>query len=598
MLTARGWWFLVAVLALLSFVAMASESALLVVALTLLLWFFAEWTLFAFRAWILFHRLRIVRIVQDERGAVDAFWSGRTFRVSAELRVESWVPFGYVHVTDSVPFDVDLLEGTTSKSGAISRDKPLTCNWTMRCRHPGRVRFEGMRLEMADLQGFFHHIAFVSAPTIYRVLPPLADAEGNTPAVKRHNILPSPGLHRHRRPGSGSELLDLRDYLPGDPPKTIAWKVSARRDRLITKEFESEVPLRCTLFVDTSQAVRVGPVGRNPLARLTEIAAAVAQATAANRDLAGLCLFDEQQVTSILRPARGRRHLLQVMNVLADAVALAPTTGEARVPALLPLAYATALELYPHLLRPGLNQVPFWLPWLWSQPALTDKRTSWLRTPIPLPILSRMSAERRRRAVWRKRLASLLAARERLGPAGIARLLEDDEAFALSMQHFLAEHQVPYPVPLHDRRGRYLFASPGKVEVLARTLLQSIARGRDNELFVLLADLLDLADDLEPLLRAVKVALARHHQICVVCPWPPGLPAPGVQPEPPPTTVQDSLLVELRELTAERLQRAYQGLRRQLGRLGVTVLCAQQQDSVSLILDRLDRLRLAGRLQR
>ena len=40
--------------------------------------------------------------------------------------------------------------------------------------------------------------------------------------------------------------------MPGDPPRTIAWKVSARRDRLITKEFESEVPVRCTLFLDTS----------------------------------------------------------------------------------------------------------------------------------------------------------------------------------------------------------------------------------------------------------------------------------------------------------------------------------------------------------
>ena len=91
----------------------------------------------------------------------------------------------------------------------------------------------------------------------YRVLPPLADAEGHAPSGKRHNLLPPPGIHRLRRPGTGSELLDLRDYRPGDPPKTIAWKVTARRGRLITKEFESEVPVRCTLFVDASNSVRL-----------------------------------------------------------------------------------------------------------------------------------------------------------------------------------------------------------------------------------------------------------------------------------------------------------------------------------------------------
>src|SRR5205807_7342783 len=114
--------------------------------------------------------------------------------------------------------------------------------------------------------------------------PALVDAEGKTATSKRHNLLPPPGINRLLRPGTGSELLDLRDYLPGDPPKTIAWKVSARRDRLITKDFESEVPVRCTLFLDTSNSVRLGPPGKNALARLVEIAATVAQAAAGTRD--------------------------------------------------------------------------------------------------------------------------------------------------------------------------------------------------------------------------------------------------------------------------------------------------------------------------
>src|SRR5262249_31416622 len=149
-----------------------------------------------------------------------------------------------------------------------------------------------------------------------------------------------------RRPGSGSELLDLRDYLPGDPPKTIAWKVSARRDRLITKVFENIVPIRCTLFVDTSNSVRVGPVGRNALTRLVEIASAVAQASVGTRDLAGLCTFDET-ATSFVRPARSGRHLIQMLNRLADVASLTPASGEARLRALLPRAYGFAREVYP-----------------------------------------------------------------------------------------------------------------------------------------------------------------------------------------------------------------------------------------------------------
>src|SRR6185436_17567374 len=127
----------------------------------------------------------------------------------------------------------------------------------------------------SDVQGFFTQTAFVRQVETFRVLPALAEEPGTLPLKKNHNLLPLLGTHRHLRPGSGSELLDLRDYLPGDPPKMIAWKASARRDRLMTKEFESEVPVRCTLFVDVSSSVRVGPPGANALARVIAIASAV-----------------------------------------------------------------------------------------------------------------------------------------------------------------------------------------------------------------------------------------------------------------------------------------------------------------------------------
>src|SRR5205823_4684245 len=161
-------------------------------------------------------------------------------------------------------------------------------------------------------------------------LPVLSDDLEHPLLRKRINLLPPPGMHRLLHPGSGSDLLDLRDYLPGDPPKTIAWKISARRERLITKEYESEVPVRCTLFVDTSSSVRLGLPGRNGLSRLAEISAAVAQANSSMRDLTGLCLFDEH-ATKLMRPGRTARHLAEIMSELADAADLPPTRGLADI---------------------------------------------------------------------------------------------------------------------------------------------------------------------------------------------------------------------------------------------------------------------------
>jgi hypothetical protein len=174
-------------------------------------------------------------------------------------------------------------------------------------------------------------------------------------------------------------------------------------------------------------------------------------------------------------------------------------------------------------------------------------------------------------------------------------LLEDDERCVIYLQQYLAEHNMPFPVPLYDRAGRYLFASSKKVDVLARALLHAVGKGRDNEMFVLLVDLLELADHLEPLRRAVKITLARHHQVVIVCPWPPGVAPPrahGLQEAPPAAPIDFQAV--LQAAATERLHRAFYQLRRTFARLGVLVVCAEGTDPVRLLLDRLDRLRSVG----
>src|SRR5262249_30058339 len=160
-----------------------------------------------------------------------------------EMRLASRVGLPCARISEFLPLSAEKTAGETSCDAALSSGDRVVLDYSLRWSAPGRARFEGVTVQLADFQGFFYFSTFIPSVAVHRVLPPLADAEGRWPTVKRRNLLPAPGLHRHLRPGSGSELLDLRDYLPGDPPKTIAWKVSARRDRLISKEFESEVPL-------------------------------------------------------------------------------------------------------------------------------------------------------------------------------------------------------------------------------------------------------------------------------------------------------------------------------------------------------------------
>src|SRR5262249_17743976 len=119
--------------------------------------------------------------------------------------------------------------------------------------------------------------------------------------------------------------------------------------------------------------------------------------------------------------------------------------------------------------------------------------------------------------------------------------------------------------------------------------------------FVLLADLLELYD-LTPLLRAVKVARARHHQVVLLCPWPPGMPVPhpeGLKPPDLPDPRRHGWLrTAVAQLDVSRYHRAFHTLRRTFARLGVPVYCAQIEESVRLVLERLERLRSVQRGRR
>jgi uncharacterized protein (DUF58 family) len=677
MITARGWWFLFVAAALLLFGVLRDLTPIALLGLTLFLWFLVEWLLFATRARSARHHLRVVRRIMDEHGPVENLWAGRTFEVHVELWRDAVPNLPYVRVSDLTPFDIADIKGATTIDGRLDVGSPLTLSYRFRCKAAGEVRFEGAGLQLADFQGFFYLRTFVVAPVVYRVLPVMLEAGAPGARAKRHNVLPPPGVHRLRRPGSGSELLNLRDYLPGDPPKTIAWKVSARRDKLITKEFESEVPVRCTLFLDSSNSVRLGPIGKNALSRMVEIAAVLVQTNSANRDLTGLCLFDETTVR-IVKAGRSTRHRAEVLNRLAETATLTPATGSASADQLTPVAYAFAQEVYPHLLRNEINHVPFWMPFWWRVPKYPKPPFSILRyvgrsfllllslipflaftfflilgveklhqvqpkifarppSPLFLTVLlaagiayflfvyvflrvlpAVFSPRRRRRLQWRKKLAALFSVRYGLAPGGLGLMLEDDEQFTRHAQRFLAEHHVPFPVPLYDSQGRYLFAVPAKIDMLTKALLQAIARGHDNELFVILADLLESSDRLDPLIKAVRVALARHHQVVFICPWPPDLPPPEPtvgaslretlphaerevygkkkrkrrtidRPE-----TEDDVYDLLEQMLEDRLHAAFAQVRQALTRLGVTVICAESNQSVQLILDRMDRLRVAG----
>ena len=114
------------------------------------------------------------------------------------------------------------------------------------------------------------------------------------------------GLHRSPRKGFSVEFAEHRPYQPGDEPRTLDWRIAARSDRLVVKQFEEETNLRATLVLDVSRSMAwTGDRARlTKLAYAERLAAAIALLLLRQRDAVGLIRFDAQVRSAVAPRAR------------------------------------------------------------------------------------------------------------------------------------------------------------------------------------------------------------------------------------------------------------------------------------------------------
>jgi uncharacterized protein (DUF58 family) len=136
------------------------------------------------------------------------------------------------------------------------------------------------------------------------------------------------GLHRSPYKGFSVEFAEFRQYIPGDAPSSIDWKVYARSDRYYVKKFEEETNLDCRLLLDVSASMGYGSRGITKLQYASMLAASLAYLMNRQRDAVGLTTFDDTIVT-MLPPGARPGHLRSILLTL-DRVVLGSRTDVSR----------------------------------------------------------------------------------------------------------------------------------------------------------------------------------------------------------------------------------------------------------------------------
>jgi uncharacterized protein (DUF58 family) len=163
------------------------------------------------------------------------------------------------------------------------------------------------------------------APDLDELLALRGAAQGLRLPSRRPSRALHAGAHRSAHRGRGLEFQEVRPYVSGDDPRTIDWRVTARRGRPHTKLFREERERPVWLLADLSAAMFFGTRRQLKSSVVVRASALMAWGAALGGDRVGAVVAG----TSSYRILPPRARQAGVLPLLATLIDMQPTSPSA-----------------------------------------------------------------------------------------------------------------------------------------------------------------------------------------------------------------------------------------------------------------------------
>jgi uncharacterized protein (DUF58 family) len=253
----------------------------------------------------------------DSGAARGAVVSGVPFEVRVSLRHYGRRPVVLSELTPTHGNALRCLRGAQADLALAPRTRgEFELSFVAACA--GRIVLHGLSVAVQGPLDLFRAPLYFPIPLIVQALP-RSMLELRVPARSKVAMsIERAGLTQRRRPGGGNDLREIRELVPGDPFKTIAWKASARVGRWMVREVESEVQETLYLVLDVGSSMRGGAPGSRKLDHAIELSALLAQRALSEGDRVGAITVDTRIVAHA--PAReGQKQMALIHEALLHA---------------------------------------------------------------------------------------------------------------------------------------------------------------------------------------------------------------------------------------------------------------------------------------
>ena len=243
---------------------------------------------------------------------------GSRFAVGAETEVR-------IEIANHTPRDISLIikdeyppqmKLSGAREARVDVDAQTTATMLYGLTPPKRGRFEFGLIAVRYLSNWrlVWSQTRVGTPDAVKVYPNMRRArEAELRALGARSFVAARRKSQWR--GEGREFESLRDYVRGDEMRHISWTATARRGKLVTRQYQMERDQTILIALDAGRLMTARIESETKLDSAVHAALALMSAAARAGDNAGLLVFG-RRIQAYLPPKRGAEHLDAALEAL------------------------------------------------------------------------------------------------------------------------------------------------------------------------------------------------------------------------------------------------------------------------------------------
>jgi uncharacterized protein (DUF58 family) len=243
----------------------------------------------------------------------DETFGDEDIRVESRLENLTGASLGNLEIIETVDDRITPERGVAQTAASIGASEDLRLVFEFHSPSRANYQIGPLIVRARDPFGFYLTEKKLEPDTL-SVMPRPERLRGTQ--LRPRHVGPWPGVIPSRVLGFGTEFYSMREYIPGDDPKRINWKATARYNELIVNETEAERVTDVMIVLDTDVSL-FGTADNELFDRGLQAAASYARLLLRQGNRVGLVLQGGERGS--LPASFGKRHERRILYLLAAA---------------------------------------------------------------------------------------------------------------------------------------------------------------------------------------------------------------------------------------------------------------------------------------